>query len=367
MTRANGIATVILVPRQRRFLSGAWRPLAALFAVCSVYALTRNLGRTGELPEISQYLNNFWESFAVFSLALIAMSIAAALLPRRHFFRPAALTIAMMLGVTLGFALATGPSEILSVWHETPLMLTAVAPFMGIGMIGLALFLVAERHDEAKWALHAAAERNVALERATAEVRLALLYAQVEPHFLFNTLAHLRRLFSTEPAKGGEMLRNLMRYIGEAHAALGRESLTLAEDMRLAEAYVGLQRVRMGSRLNVSIDLPLDTQKVRVPPMMLTTLLENCVEHALSPLPEGGAVHVSAYATGASTRIDVSDNGRGFTTSAGSGVGLSNLRARLAVLHGDAAALELRQNAAGGVTATVIVPSEQSGEADDAA
>jgi LytS/YehU family sensor histidine kinase len=95
--------------------------------------------------------------------------------------------------------------------------------------------------------------------------------------------------------------------------------------------------------------------------MMLTTLVENCVEHALSPLPAGGVVHVSATARGASTRIDVVDNGRGFTTSGGSGVGLANLRARLEMLHGEAAVLELRQNETGGVTATVVVPSEHAG------
>jgi LytS/YehU family sensor histidine kinase len=302
-----------------------------------------------------------WESVAAFFLALLAISMTGALVPRLRVVRPVVLAIAVTLGIIVGYALAIGVSEVLVLWHEAPLGLMAVAPFVDIGLIGVALFLVAESNDEAARALHNAVEREAALARAMTEARLSLLHAQVEPHFLFNTLAHLRRLYAKEPTMGRDMLRNLMRYIGEAHAALGRESLALAEDAELAEAYLGLQQVRMGARLSFSIELPPEARAARVPPMMLTTLVENCVQHALSPLPSGGVIRVSAVARGASIRIDVVDNGRGFTTAGGSGVGLANLRARLEILHGDAAALELRQNMTGGVTATVVVPSEDVG------
>jgi len=360
MTSTHRIADVVAL-RSRRSLLPGWRAAVALLSFCAVFALTRNLGPAGALPSATQYLDNLWQSLSAFSLALLAISITAALVPQRRFVRSAALTIAVTLGVAAGYALAIGSSGVFVLWSAAPLGLTAVAPFIGIGLIGVALFLVAERHDDAVWALRTAAERNAELERAMTEARLAVLHAQVEPHFLFNTLAHLRRLYATQPTAGREMLRNLMRYIGEAHAALGCESLPLAEDATLAEAYLELQRVRMGTRLSFSIQLPPATRSARVPPMMLTTLVENCVEHALSPLPRGGTIHVSAAVRGASTSIDVADNGRGFTTSAGSGVGLANLRARLEMLHGEAAALELRQNATGGVTATVVVPSEQAG------
>jgi LytS/YehU family sensor histidine kinase len=182
-----------------------------------------------------------------------------------------------------------------------------------------------------------------------------VLQAQVEPHFLFNTLAHMRRLYAIDPATGRKMMRDLRAYLGNARPALQRDWITLGEDLRLAEAYLSLQKVRMGERLVFVSDLPPDTRDVRVPPMALTTLVENAVRHGLSSQPEGGEIRISAQLHRGSVQIEVTDTGRGLVPSQGSGIGLSNLRARLAALHGRNASFALRAREPNGAVAVVCV------------
>jgi LytS/YehU family sensor histidine kinase len=188
------------------------------------------------------------------------------------------------------------------------------------------------------------------------EAQLQVLQSQIEPHFLFNSLAHVRRLCQTNPTAGRAMLRHLSRYLSASQPALRESGIALGQDLELAIAYLNIQQIRMGSRLAFEIDVPTQLREARVPPMMLTTLVENAIKHGLSPLPEGGAVRIGAQRNGDTLAIDVSDTGQGFQTNVGSGVGLANIRARLAILHGGAGQLSLFQNSPHGVTARILVP-----------
>ena len=131
----------------------------------------------------------------------------------------------------------------------------------------------------------------------------------------------------------------------------------MAEDLELAVAYLGVQKIRMGPRLAFEIDVPGEATDVQVPPMMITTLVENAIKHGLSPLPEGGTVRIGARLDGSFLTIRVSDTGQGFRADLGPGVGLANTRARLAMLYGTAASLTLHQNTPRGVTAAVVLPA----------
>ena len=142
--------------------------------------------------------------------------------------------------------------------------------------------------------------------------------------------------------------------------ALREPSIRLHEDVELAVAYLKVQQIRLGARLTLEIDVSPEAGEARVPPLTVTTLVENAVKHGIAPLPEGGAVCIVARCIGQAARVQIADTGQGFQVTAGSGVGLGNIRARLATLHGASAELTLSANTPHGVIATVVVPLPQA-------
>ena len=198
--------------------------------------------------------------------------------------------------------------------------------------------------------------RRGALETQQLATRLRLLQAQVEPHFLFNTLSNVRRLCQSDAAAGRAMLGQLARYLRAALPRMREQETTLAEEVDLISAYLGVHKIRMGARLETSIDAPPALLAARVPPMMLATLVENAIKHGIAPLAEGGAIRVSARRSGDALALSVADTGRGLTEASGSGVGLANIRARLATLYGERATLRLEGNSPRGVVAVITLP-----------
>ena len=206
-------------------------------------------------------------------------------------------------------------------------------------------------------AMRRAEADRAALEQETMLARLKTLEAQIEPHFLFNTLANVRRLYETDAAAGETMLERLMRYLVVALPSMRDEFPTLGREAQLIEAYLDLQQVRMGRRLRYSVDIAPALHAIGVPSMMLLTLVENAIKHGLAPLREGGRVDVAAAVDGDALRLEVADTGRGFGgDSSGMGTGLANIRARLAAMFGDAAALTLMPGAERGLRATIRLP-----------
>ncbi len=220
-------------------------------------------------------------------------------------------------------------------------------------VIGYAYYLHARAAAEAA---DAADVRRAALHKQQLETRMRLLHAQIEPHFLFNTLSNVRRLCQNDAAAGRAMLAQLTRYFRAALPLMRGEHATLGDEVELAAAYLGVQKVRMGSRLAVTIDVPGELQAARVPAMMLATLIENAIKHGIGPLTEGGAIRIAAERIGDTLAVSVADTGRGFAGASGSGVGLANIRARLSALYGERAALEIAANSPRGVVARIVLP-----------
>jgi LytS/YehU family sensor histidine kinase len=152
------------------------------------------------------------------------------------------------------------------------------------------------------------------------------------------------------------MLAQLSRYLRGALPRMRESESSLAEEIGLVEAYLSLQKIRMGERLQTSIDAPAPLLDARVPPMMLATLVENAIKHGIAPLTEGGSIRIKAERGGDALRLTVADTGRGLTSASGSGVGLANIRARLAALYGERAGLQIEANAPRGVAATITLP-----------
>jgi LytS/YehU family sensor histidine kinase len=191
------------------------------------------------------------------------------------------------------------------------------------------------------------------------EARLQVMQAQVEPHFLFNTLAHVQRLFQTDPIRGRSMLDSFCGYLCAALPQMRGDRSTLGREVELARAYLDTQRIRMGRRLRFEMEIPDELQAAALPPMILLPLVENAVKHGLTPLRGGGTIVISAASDGDILRITVADTGVGFSTvelGSGSGIGLSNIRSRLSALYGPNARLALRGNAPHGMIATIDLP-----------
>ena len=195
---------------------------------------------------------------------------------------------------------------------------------------------------------------GVELDRA----RLQLLRSQIEPHFLFNTLANVRSLARIDRRAAVEMLDNLMRYLAAALPKLRKEVSPLAEEMQLIDAYLSIFRMRMGARLAYEVTLPPDLAPLRVPTMMLLTLVENALKHGINPAVEGGFVRVSAGRSGSTLMLKVADSGHGISAGFGfgTGTGLANLRLRLMMHYGEAAGLSISHAEPRGVVATISLP-----------
>ncbi len=227
---------------------------------------------------------------------------------------------------------------------------------IGFGCVVVAMFILREKHARDQARFHRAESERHQLEKNLLEAKLALMQAQVEPHFLFNTLSNVRRLCQSDAVAGRAMLGQLARYLRAALPRMREQETTLGEEIDLISAYLGVHQIRMGARLETSIDAPAPLLAARVPPMMLATLVENAIKHGIAPLAEGGAIRVSAQRSGDTLALTVADTGRGLVEGSGSGVGLANIRARLATLYGERAALRLEANSPRGVVALITLP-----------
>jgi signal transduction histidine kinase len=263
------------------------------------------------------------------------------------------------LRLTLGSLTGVGPS-----WQGlAPLAMTVLPRNVLVGALLAAALEFARRERRSLEQARETELRRAATQRERAESLLQLLRAQIEPHFLFNTLANVRRLLEQDGPRGRAMLSELALYLETALPSLREDGAwSLGRELDLAAAYLRLHAVRMGPRLTYAIDAPAALRGAALPPMMLLTLVENAVKHGIDRAARGGHVAVRARSVDGSLEARVSDDGVGFAagTAAGTGTGLANLQSRLAAEFGAAAELALEGNEAGGVTATVRLPLRQA-------
>ncbi|MES2016893.1 MAG: histidine kinase [Pseudomonadota bacterium] len=200
-----------------------------------------------------------------------------------------------------------------------------------------------------------------ATEKELTVAKLSLLHAQVEPHFLYNTLASAQLLTRTDPARADQMLGNLIMYLRHSLPRTEDSLSTLGDELERAQAYLDILKIRMGSRLNLQVEVPQQLRAVLFPAMMLQTLVENAIKHGLEPKPGGGTVWILARTHENSVALTVADDGRGFSAEGGgTGIGLRNVRERLRLAYGNTAAFAIVANFPAGVAATITVPNTTS-------
>jgi MFS family permease len=301
-------------------------------------------------------------------LGLAAVALVAALLPERVSGRRRWLAVFVML------VIAAAASCGIRIWMSQYQMTAhdrigwfadVVTIWTVLGLMAYGLVTSIRHQAAARRRLGQQVAEQSTLSAAALEARLTVLQAQIEPHFLFNTLANVRRLCEVDPERGRRMLGSLLDYLRAALPAMRRSSTALAQEFELVRAYLSVLQHRMGERLRFRIELADRLGGASIPPLILPTLVENAIRHGLAPLPQGGTITVKAVRDGGHVVVSVADDGAGFQAASGSGVGLANTRARLSALFGNSASLSLRSNEPRGVVAEVRLPyraSEPAGE-----
>jgi len=335
------------------------RPSGATFKMVAIVAallfarvLAAFITDTG--PERAAHLIAFFKVCAMVAPILLAILLTGRYGPPRGGRRVVALAVAIGVSSAIGLLLRVAVSNAWVVFEQ---LARTTWPRYALLGAGLALALEFYRHEMASLDAqrHAEVDR-VRFASELAESRLQVLQAQIEPHFLFNTLANVRRLHGTDPTAARNMLEHLTRYLKAALPQMRDGRSTLGRDAEIAMAYLRIQQVRMGRRLVVAIDIPAELHELPVPAMMLLTLAENAIKHGVGPALHGGTVRLGAHAEGDRLILTVADSGVGLAPGSGTGIGLANIRARLAAQFGRAAQLALQNNELGGLTATIALP-----------
>jgi hypothetical protein len=235
--------------------------------------------------------------------------------------------------------------------------------FVASGGLALPAYFTEKR----RWAEHwrRVALEKISQEKSEADMKLTVLQAQVEPHFLFNTLASMRSLVTSDPPRAAQTIDALARHLRatlpKIRANTGASRSTLAEQFAICESYLELMKLRLGDRLRVEIELPAALHDAPFPPLLLISLVENAIKHGVEPKPGNTRVTLSARLVQERLEVRVEDDGAGLALGMGEGTGLANIRAQLMTSFGTAATFELAARESGGVRAVIVVPHESRG------
>jgi sensor histidine kinase YesM len=261
-------------------------------------------------------------------------------------------------GVLIGFWVSSFIVDVgFRSWLTDPVaMISLTTTSLLISAIMSVIFFWREREALATAALALERERTQRIEREATLANLRALQAQIEPHFLFNTLANVTSLIDPAPAMAKRMLESFIRFLRASLAATRNQSTTLADEAELIAAYLDVLEIRMGARLRYEIEVPESLHAFTLPPMLLQPVVENSIRHGLEPKVDGGSVRFSARRDGADVVIEIADTGVGFAPTTRGGVGLTNLRDRLRLIYGDRASLTVGENGGGGAAVAIRVP-----------
>src|SRR5450830_1028063 len=235
------------------------------------------------------------------------------------------------------------------------------------GLFGMKMLMGGKFRAEEKARTAGLAAERESLLRQVSEAKMQMMQAQVEPHFLFNTLASVEYLIETDPPRASAMQRSLIKYLRAVLPQMRENALVtnLGREADMVVAYLNLLKMRMEERLTVDFDVPEGLRTAAFPPMMLQSMVENAIKHGLEGKPEGGTLRVRAEVAHSKLRVIVADDGLGFGAkpSDGTGLGLLTIRERLKLLHGDQGQLHIEPNTPSGVIATIEVPYQLSQQA----
>jgi sensor histidine kinase YesM len=312
---------------------------------------------------------------AIVTANLLGMALTFVLIAAWFNYRQFSRQKLRLLLVVLGFAgFAAVSSTALSMWMKGQPLAHAMeraSHFMGGVLAGslaimapvLLISILRNRQYEARNAQLQREAEQAKLARELSESQLRLLRAQIEPHFLFNTLGAVQQLAQHGAPRAAELTGNLIDFLRSSMRDMRSEQVCLAAEFGMVESYLKVMQVRLGERLRFSLQLPRALEDVQLPTMILLTLVENAIKHGIEPALRGGEVTVSAQAQDGAVLVRVQDSGVGMSTLPASGpcadgdggTGLENVRHRLRLAYGEQASLRLHEGAPG-LVADVIIP-----------
>ena len=320
--------------------------LIALFLTCVKFGGTTFLGNL----IVSQCIG--------ISIFLCVFTVQHLLKPTNPLIQFIAIVIAITIGSIGGSLLG-----LVIIGEKPSRFISEHAFFIHIVLVGILFgsiityyFFSRERIRSAEALMQEEKIMRLTSEKKAVETNLKLLQAQIEPHFLFNTLSNILSLLDTDLKKGKSMLMDLIRYLRTSLAKTREEATTFGQEIEMTKAYLNIFKGRMEGRLRYRIDVPDNIKALAFPPMLVQPLVENAIKHGIEPKIEGGEVTIRARKNGDIIRLELADTGTGFHKDDDMGFGLSNVRERLQSLYGGKGRLILEENRPSGLKAIIEVP-----------
>ncbi len=357
-----------LIPFFRRFPAGRGRYLLLTLIwnlLIAALMLLANVSINSALPSarivwIYVVIANF-AGFAIHALfeGGRILGLEALTVRHGHLAKTAYYTILPMIGVIAGFQAAEWILGIgFTGWFANSGWIVSIAATsLIISLIISAMMFMREREANAQAALQRERAQSERIQREALAANLRALQAQIEPHFLFNTLANISSLVDREPAGAKRMLDRFIRFLRASLAATRSDTTTLGAERELISAYLDVLQVRLGARLQYRVDVTAEASGFAIAPMLLQPVVENAIRHGIEPKVEGGRVEFEARREAGAVVVEIRDTGAGFASTTRGGVGLTNLRDRLRGLYGEAASLSIGDNAPCGTRVTIRIPA----------
>ncbi|QDQ27464.1 sensor histidine kinase [Chitinimonas arctica] len=332
-----------------------WRNLLVTLVVSTLAALFVAL--SGDSPLWRVMVTTQTIGLSVFVANTLTFTVIKPAPRREPLYFMGAITVGALLGLAINWLQRL--DELEKIVGKFPHYLLGSLLLMMLAAAVIASILWSrEKAERLEAAYHAERARHGEQDKQLMQSQLRLLQAQIEPHFLFNTLASVQSLIDVSPDQAKQMLGMFNDYLRASLARTRNEPSTVRQELELLRAYLGILQIRMADRLHFRIDCPEPLLDLPLPPMLLQPLVENAVRHGLEPKVDGGTISISLVAADRRLVATVEDDGLGLPAEVhGQGVGLANVRARLATLYGSThGGLELRANRSGGVIATLSLP-----------
>jgi LytS/YehU family sensor histidine kinase len=334
-----------------------WLSLLITIAISALIATLIAMMSTGLQYYAQQLKSSICIGLSIWGIVQVAMWVTRERLPLWLMF-----PVAIPLGVLLGdkIAAALGSEDFISIFLHDPhrqwQSMGATLLFASSATGFIMLFALAANY---RAELETERRRMAEIQRSQAVSELALLQAQIEPHFLFNTLAHVLSTVEREPGIAKDMLEHLTRYLRGTLRRSRQSQHRLGEELQLISALLAIAAMRLGARLRYQISVEPSLQELLLPPLLLQPLVENAIKHGIEPSLDGGEIRIEATREGEDLVLRVADTGNGLAEAAPEGVGLSNVRARLASLYGTRGRLVLYTHPSQGVIAELRLPAQQ--------
>ncbi|MFZ6708683.1 sensor histidine kinase [Undibacterium sp. TC9W] len=306
-------------------------------------------------PNRSAWLADSLAILLAYTLAQAGLCLSQKILWFKHASqRWAILALSVALALFAGLKAEAVFWPAMSTGHVSWLLPAIILVFIFVTVLPAAIDQEIRHRTQASLAAEASKHK---VERQMLEARLAALQGQIEPHFLFNTLANTRALIHQDANQAEQMLNHLIAYLRAAMPDMRLSTTTLGQELDRAAAYLQIFQIRLGARFQFSVQATDEVRACLIPPLAIMSLVENAIKHGIEPQPGEVRIDISASNAAGQLLVTVSDNGRGFQDELGSGVGLLNVQERLLALFGEQAELQLQPGEKNGVCATISLPA----------